>query len=87
MLHTERNAPLRQQTVDKSDAHFEALDQLSVRPSDFRREPAEHAEAAAGRHLDDLESVGHNHTLLLVVGGRDALEALTFANVKKHAVE
>lgn len=66
------------------DAYLEALDQLSVRPADLRREPAEHAEAAAGRHLDDLKSVGHNHALLLVVGRRDALEALTFARVQKQ---
>lgn len=48
-----------------------------MRPADLLREASEHAEAAAGGHLDHLKSVGHNHTLLLVVGGRDALEALT----------
>lgn len=45
-------------------------------PADLRREPSEHAEAAAGRHLDHLERVRHNHALLLVVGLWDALEAL-----------
>lgn len=47
-----------------------------MRPADFLREASEHAEAASGRHLDNLKSVGHDHTLLLVVRGRDALEAL-----------
>ena len=55
-----------------------------MRPADLRREAAEHAEAAAGRHLDDLKSIGHNHALLLVVGRRDALEALTLARVEKQ---
>lgn len=57
-------------------SHLQALDQVSVRPPDLLREASEHAEAAAGRHLDDLKGVGHDHTLLRVVGERDALEAL-----------
>lgn len=57
-------------------SYLQALDQVCVRPADLLREASEHAEAAAGRHLDHLKSVGHYHTLLLVVGSRDALEAL-----------
>lgn len=59
-----------------SVSHLQALDQVPVRPADLLREASEHAEAAAGGHLDHLKGVGHNHALLLVVGGRDALEAL-----------
>lgn len=55
-----------------------------MRPANLRREPAEHAEAAAGRHPDDLKSVGYNHALLLVKGRRDALEALTFPRVEQE---
>ena len=64
-------------------SHLQALDQVRVRPADLLREASEHAEAAAGGHLDHLKGVGHNHTLLLVVGGRDALEALHTWKVKR----
>lgn len=47
-----------------------------MRPSDLLRQPSEHAEAASGRHPDDLKSIGYYHALLLVIGRRDALEAL-----------
>lgn len=57
-------------------SYLQALDQVCVRPADLLREASEHTEAAAGRHLDHLKSVRHYHTLLLVVGRGDALEAL-----------
>lgn len=65
-------------------AHLQALDQVSVRPSHLLRKPSEHTEAAPGCHSDDLESVWHNHALLLVVGRRDALKALVYVDSRER---
>ena len=45
-------------------------------PANLSRQPPEHAEAAAGRHPDDLKRVRHDHPLFLVVRLRDSFEAL-----------
>lgn len=85
MAPSTNRSPISRPHRSTSASHLQALDQVRVRPADLLREASEHAEAAAGRHLDDLESVGHNHALLLVVGGRDSLEALQTEGKVNHS--
>jgi len=47
-----------------------------VFPANFVAESADGAVLAAGAETEDAESLGNNHTLLLVVRGRDTLEDL-----------
>jgi hypothetical protein len=47
-----------------------------VFPADLVAQSADGAVLAAGTETEDTESLGNNHTLLLVVRGRDTLENL-----------
>mmetsp|Transcript_36410 Transcript_36410/g.73412 ORF Transcript_36410/g.73412 Transcript_36410/m.73412 type:complete len:215 (+) Transcript_36410:136-780(+) len=74
---------------------LEALDQILVLPANLLRQVAELATAALGLQAEHLQAAREHHALLLVVGVRDALEALqpvkrsssTSGLVRDHAAD
>lgn len=52
------------------------LNNILVLPADLVAETADSAVLAAGLQAQDTQSLGNDHLLLLVVGGRDTLEDL-----------
>lgn len=55
---------------------LQASDDVLVLPADLVAETADGAVLAAGLQAEDTESLGNDHLLLLVVGGRNTLKDL-----------
>jgi hypothetical protein len=55
---------------------LESLDEVGVAPSNLLGESTKEAEVTISTHTKNLKSLGNNDTLLLVIGGRDALIGL-----------
>jgi len=55
-------------------AGFESVDEVTARPSSELGNLSERSEVSVGLHSQDLEGVGDNHALLLVVRVRDTVE-------------
>lgn len=70
--------PFRSRRLDKGENHDNNIpgNNILVLPADLVAQTANGAVLATGLQSQDTESLGNDHLLLLIVGGRDTLEDL-----------